>query len=157
MNTQTAHAQRFNTDPILGTSAEGALFTAVQNSDGSLTITPAGNTDASLAARIYYTAAYYDAADRPIATVNAGTNPVGTNGTATPWTRPSTPPASSLLAPVSLESYNAAGWLATTTDANGDIIGVNGDFAGPLNILQNFFQSGVTGDAGYNSGTVEVQ
>jgi YD repeat-containing protein len=74
-NTETAHAQRFNTDPILGTSAEGALFTAVENSDGSLTITPAGNTDANLAARIYYTATYYDSADRPIATVNAGTNP----------------------------------------------------------------------------------
>jgi hypothetical protein len=101
MNTETAHAHRFNTDPILGTSAEGALFTAVENSDGSLTITPVGNTDANLAARIYYTATYYDSADRPIATVNAGTNPVGIPmaiGT-TPWTRPSTPPASSLLAP----------------------------------------------------------
>ncbi len=75
MNTETAHAQRFNTDPILGTSAEGALFTAVENSDGGLTITPVGNTDANLAARIYYTATYYDSADRPIATVNAGTNP----------------------------------------------------------------------------------
>jgi hypothetical protein len=32
-------------------------------------------------------------------------------------------------------------------------IGVTGDFAGPLNALPNFFQSGVTSD----SGTVEVQ
>ena len=47
--------------------------------------------------------------------------------------------------------------IALGHDLNGDIIGVNGDFAGPLNILQNFFQSGVTSDSGYDSGTVEVQ
>ena len=47
--------------------------------------------------------------------------------------------------------------IALGHDVNGDIIGVNGDFAGPLNILQNFFQSGITSDSGYDSGTVEVQ
>ncbi len=47
--------------------------------------------------------------------------------------------------------------IALGHDANGDIIGVTGDFAGPLNILQNFFQSGVTSDSGYDSGTAEVQ
>ncbi len=46
--------------------------------------------------------------------------------------------------------------IALGHDANGDIIGVNGDFAGPLNILQNFFQSGITSDSGYDSGTVGV-
>ncbi len=47
--------------------------------------------------------------------------------------------------------------IALGHDLNGDIIGVNGDFAGPLNILQNFLESGVTSDSGYDSGTVGVQ
>ncbi len=47
--------------------------------------------------------------------------------------------------------------IALGHDASGDIIGVNGDFAGPLNILQTFFESGVTSDGGYNSSTVEVE
>ncbi len=47
--------------------------------------------------------------------------------------------------------------IALGHDASGDIIGVNGDFVGPLNILQNFLESGVTSDSGYDSGTVEVQ
>ena len=47
--------------------------------------------------------------------------------------------------------------IALGHDLNGDIIGVNGDFAGPLNILQNFFQSGITSDSGYDSGPVAVQ
>ncbi len=97
MNIETVHAQRFNTDPITGTAAEGALFTFTVNADGSLTVTPASGGDASLGARIYYAATYYDAADRPIATANAGTNPTGTNGAAEPWARPSTPPVSCLL------------------------------------------------------------
>ncbi len=42
-------------------------------------------------------------------------------------------------------------------DVNGSIIGGNGDFAGPLDILQNFFESGVTSDSGYDSVTAEVQ
>ncbi len=47
--------------------------------------------------------------------------------------------------------------IALGHDASGDIIGVNGDFVGPLNILQNFLESGVTSDSGYDSGTVEVR
>ncbi len=42
-------------------------------------------------------------------------------------------------------------------DANGNIIGLNGSYAGPLNILQNFWQAGITSDSGYNSSTVGVQ
>ncbi len=76
-----------------------------------------------LATRIYYSSSYYDAANRPIATANAGTNPVGTNGAATPWVRPASPdsllPSPVLL--VSLTDYNAAGWVFETTDANGNI------------------------------------
>ena len=115
---ETVHAQRFNTDPITGTAAEGALFTFTFGAS-SLNVTPTGG---SLAARIYYSATYYDAADRPIATANAGTNPVGTGGVATPWTRPATAPTAStadLL--VTLTNYNPAGEVYQTTDANGNI------------------------------------
>ncbi len=123
---ETVHAQRFNTDPILGTSAEGALFTDAVNADGSLTVTPASNSDSSLGARIYYSATYYDAADRQIATVNAGTNPVGANGAATPWTRPSSAPASVNDSKftgdlITLTSYNAAGKVYETTDPMGNV------------------------------------
>ena len=41
--------------------------------------------------------------------------------------------------------------IALGHDSSGDIIGVNGDFPGPLNILQNFFQSGVRDRAKINS------
>ncbi len=121
---ETVHAQRFNTDPILGSAAEGALFTDTVNSDGSLTVTPASNTDSSLGARIYYSATYYDAADRQIATVNAGTNPTGAGGAATPWARPADAPTSvtdSNFAGdlITLTSYNSAGEVYETTDPNG--------------------------------------
>jgi RHS repeat-associated protein len=121
---ETVHAQRFNTDPILGTSAEGALFTDTVNADGSLTVTPASNTNSSLGARIYYSATYYDAADRQIATVNAGTNPTGTNGAATPWTRPANAPISVNDSNfpgdlITLTSYNAAGQIYETIDPRG--------------------------------------
>ena len=119
---ETVHAQRFNTDPILGSSAEGALFTNTVNADGSLTVTPASNAD--LGARIYYSATYYDASDRQIATVNAGTNPTGTNGTAAPWTRPANAPVSVNDSNftgdlITLTSYNPAGEVYETTDPRG--------------------------------------
>ena len=118
---ETVHAQRFNTDPITGTGAEGALFTDTVNSDGSLNVTPASNSNSSLGARIYYSATYYDAADREIATVNAGTNPVGTNGAATPWARPVTPgaPGSPVTSLITTYQYNSAGYLFETTDPRG--------------------------------------
>ena len=121
---ETVHAQRFNTDPITGSAAEGALFTDTVNSDGSLNVTPASNSNSSLSARIYYSATYYDAADREIATVNAGTNPVGTNGAATPWTRPATAPTAYNDANfpgdlITLTNYNAAGEVYETTDPRG--------------------------------------
>ena len=40
-------------------------------------------------------------------------------------------------------------------DANGNIIGVDGSYAGPLNILQNFWESVLANPL--DSGTVEVQ
>ena len=123
---ETVHAQRFNTDPILGSSAEGALFTDTVNSDGSLNVTPASNSDSSLGARIYYSATYYDAADREIATVNAGTNPTGSNNAGTPWTRPANAPVSVNDSNftgdlITLTSYNAAGEVYEATDPMGNV------------------------------------
>ena len=123
---ETVHAQRFNTDPITGTSAEGALFTDTVNADGSLNVTPASNSNSSLGARIYYSATYYDAADREIATVNAGTNPTGSNNAGTPWTRPTNAPTSVTDSNfvgdlITLTSYNAAGEVYETTDSNGNV------------------------------------
>ena len=123
---ETASAQRDNTDPITGASAEGSLFTDTVNSDGSLVVTPASESNPNLGARISYSATYYDAADREIATVDAGTNPVGTNGAATPWSRPANAPASvtdSNFAGdlITLTSYNPAGEVYETTDSNGNV------------------------------------
>ncbi|MGC8541958.1 MAG: hypothetical protein ACP5QA_15215, partial [Phycisphaerae bacterium] len=122
---ETVTAQRFSTDPQSGTGSTGALFVVSSVSgDGSLTITPASQTNANLAARIYYSGMYYDNADRVIASVNAGTNPTGPGGTATPWTRPSSAPVS-YNDPnfagdlITLTSYNPAGWQSVTTDARG--------------------------------------
>ena len=147
---ETVHAQRFNTDPIVGTSAEGTLFTFTFGAS-SLNVTPAGGTNADLAARIYYTATYYDAADRVIATVNAGTNPTGTNGAAERWARPSTAPVSGLLTPVSLYSYNAAGEVYQTTDANGNI---TADFYDSLGRLTEIVASYGTLSADLNQTTL---
>ena len=61
-----------------------------------------------------YAAAYYDAADRPTAEVDVGTN----GGTA--YTRPpSSAPSPSDTALVTGMTYNAAGWLSSVTDPRG--------------------------------------
>ena len=123
---QTADAQRFNTDPITGVSATGSLMLTGDGSYAGLTVIPTSNFNSNLGARIYYTATYYDAADREIATVNAGTNPVGIGGVAMPWIRPATAPTtyndSSFPGDlITLTSYNAAGEVATTTDSLGNV------------------------------------
>jgi YD repeat-containing protein len=64
-------------------------------------------------ARVYYTASYFDAADRDIADVNVGTN----GGTA--WTRPDTVPDRSDTVRVASYIYDAAGWLQDTIDPRG--------------------------------------
>jgi RHS repeat-associated protein len=64
-------------------------------------------------ARVSYAAAYYDTLDRLTATVDVGTN----GGLA--WSRPGTVPTGSATVLVSSASYNAAGWLDTTTDPRG--------------------------------------
>lgn len=70
-------------------------------------------------ARVYYSAAYYDAADRLTDAVDVGTNPV--SGTSTAYTRPSSVPSRSDAALVTSYSYNSAGQLQQVTDPRGII------------------------------------
>jgi len=72
-----------------------------------------GNATTAPLARVSYVAYYYDAADRPTATVDVGTN----GGTA--FTRPSSPPSSSATVLVTSMAYNAAGWVQSVTDPRG--------------------------------------
>jgi RHS repeat-associated protein len=74
---------------------------------------PLGNETTTPKARVYYSAEYYDPADRPTASVDVGTN----GGTA--WTRPSTPPSASDTVLVATTTYNAAGWVDNTVDPRG--------------------------------------
>ena len=107
---ETVSAQRSSGDPA---STEGALFTYTVNSDGSLDVTPAGESDSSLAATIDYDASYYDAAGRDIADVNVGDN----GGSA--WSRPSDVPSDSSTVLVTTYGYDAAGNQDTVTDPKG--------------------------------------
>jgi RHS repeat-associated protein len=72
-----------------------------------------GSPVSGIGARVYYTASYYDSADRDIADVN-----VGTNG-GTSWTRPSSVASSSATVLVTTTAYNAAGWAQDVTDPMG--------------------------------------
>jgi RHS repeat-associated protein len=89
-----------------------------QRFDSAIGTGPLGSPSSGIGARVYYTASYYDAADRLTASVN-----VGTNGGAA-WTRPGTVPTDSNTVLVTGYTYNAAGWLDTTTDPRG-IVGKN--------------------------------
>ncbi|MDB5295746.1 MAG: repeat-associated core domain protein, partial [Phycisphaerales bacterium] len=64
-------------------------------------------------ARVYYSAGYYDAADRPTASVDVGTD----GGTA--YTRPGSAPARSDTALVTSYAYDAAGRVQDVTDPRG--------------------------------------
>jgi RHS repeat-associated protein len=72
-----------------------------------------GNPTTAPKARVSYVANYYDLADRLTDTANVGTN----GGTA--YTRPSSVPSHSDTVLVASNSYNSAGWVATTTDPRG--------------------------------------
>jgi YD repeat-containing protein len=72
-----------------------------------------GNISTAPKARVSYVAYYYDAANRPTATVNVGTN----GGSA--YTRPANPPSSSPTVLVTTEAYNAAGWIQDVVDPRG--------------------------------------
>jgi RHS repeat-associated protein len=72
-----------------------------------------GNPTTSPKARASYQAMYYDAANRPIVSVDVGTN----GGTA--YTRPSSVPAPSDTVLLIGTAYNGAGWVDTATDPKG--------------------------------------
>jgi hypothetical protein len=72
-----------------------------------------GNATTNPKARVSYAGTYYDAADRPTATVE-----VGTNGGSS-YTRPGSVPSRSDTVLVDSFVYNAAGWLDTETDPRG--------------------------------------
>jgi RHS repeat-associated protein len=72
-----------------------------------------GNPTTTPKARVSYLADYYDAANRQTAEVD-----VGTNGGSS-YTRPSSVPTGSATVLVTSTSYNAAGWVSSTTDPRG--------------------------------------
>ena len=72
-----------------------------------------GNETTTPKARVYYEAEYYDAANRLTAEVD-----VGTNGGSS-YTRPSSVPTDSATVLVTSYTYNAAGYVDTTTDPRG--------------------------------------
>jgi RHS repeat-associated protein len=108
--TETVHRQRFDSDPTqAGAGGTGDL---------------AGPTGGSLASRDYYTANYYDAANRLTDSVN-----VGTNGGVV-WARPATVPADSDTVLVTHTDYEAAGNVLDTIDPRGIKAGTFYDLLG---------------------------
>ena len=90
------------------------ILTTTRERDNTETATGAlQNPTTSPEARVYYEADYYDAANRLTADVNVGTN----GGTA--YTRPSSVPSDSATVLVTSYTYNAAGYVDTTTDPRG--------------------------------------
>jgi RHS repeat-associated protein len=99
-----------------------------------------GTPTSGVAARVSYVGLYYDLADRPVATVD-----VGTNG-GTEWTRPSTVPARSDTVLVTSQAYNAAGWVETVTDPRGIVNKTYYDNLGRTTKTIAHYVTGVVGD-----------
>jgi RHS repeat-associated protein len=92
-------------------------------------------------ARVYYAAAYYDAAYRVTGTVDVGTN----GGSA--WTRPSTLPAASDTVLVTSVAYNGAGWAQDITDPRGIDTRLSYDNLGQvLKTVQDYTDGTVTAE-----------
>jgi RHS repeat-associated protein len=83
-----------------------------------------GNETTAPKARVYYVAAYYDAANRLTTSVD-----VGTDGGLT-YARPSTPDARSDTVLRTDTAYNAAGWVDSVTDPRGIVEKFTYDNAG---------------------------
>ena|GEM_PF-2414997 len=115
MQTETQYDS--NGNPILVTTRQ-------RNHDDGGWQGPLANATTNPRARVSYAAAYYDQLDRPIATVD-----VGTNGGAA-YTRPGSPPPPSDTALVSTMTYNAAGWESSVTDPRGIVNVTNYDNLG---------------------------
>ncbi len=91
---------------------------------------------------VYYTATYYDAADRPIADVN-----VGTNGGSS-WTRPDDVPSRSDDVLVTSYSYNVAGLVEDVTDPMGIVSRTEYDALGrTTETIANYTGSAETADS----------
>jgi RHS repeat-associated protein len=100
-------------DTTYDSDGNAIMVTDRQRNHNTSTTGALGNETTSPKARVYYSTAYFDAANRVIDTVNVGTN----GGSA--YTRPSSPPSSSATVLVTVESYNAAGWVNQETDPRG--------------------------------------
>ena len=113
-----------------------------QRFDNATGTGPLGTPTSGVGARVYYTATYYDAADRPTADVNVGTN----GGTA--WTRPDTVPSSSSTVLVTAYDYNAAGELQDVIDPMGiDTRTYNDALGQTTEVVQNYTGSAETSDS----------
>jgi RHS repeat-associated protein len=107
------------TDTTYDADGNAILVVTKQRFNNDNTLGPLANPTTEPLARVYYVGYYFDPANRPIATMNVGTN----QGAA--WSRPSVaPPPANPANPsntvlVTTQSYNPAGWLATQTDPRG--------------------------------------
>ncbi len=109
--------------------------------DASGTGPLAPSTD-GVEAVVYYTATYYDAADRPVADVDVGTN----GGTA--WTRPDDVPSRSDDVLVTSYSYNVAGLVEDVTDPMGIVSRTEYDALGrTVETIANYTGSAETADS----------
>ncbi len=140
MLTQTLTTYDADGNPIL--VADKERF----NTDLATDTGPLGNPTTAPKARVYYTASYYDAANRLTADVD-----VGTNG-GTTYTRPGTVPARSDTALVTSYAYNPAGWVSSTTDPRGVVAQTSYDALGRVTQTIDDYTNG-TPTASSNSTT----
>jgi YD repeat-containing protein len=118
-------------NPILVTTKERF------HTDASTDTGPLGNPTTAPKARVYYTASYYDAANRLTAAVDVGTN----SGAA--YTRPGSPPASSDTTLVTSYAYSPAGWVQSVTDARGVVSQTTYDGLGRVTQTIDAYTNGV--------------
>jgi RHS repeat-associated protein len=98
-----------------------------------------GTPTTGVHSRVSFAATYYDAADRPTAMVD-----VGTNGGSS-WTRPSSVPTGSSTVLVTADAYNAAGWLQDVTDPLAHVTRTLYDNLGrEIKVTQNYTGSAET-------------
>jgi RHS repeat-associated protein len=100
-----------------------------------------GDPNTTPKARVSYTASYYDAANRLIASVDVGTN----GGTA--YTRPASVPAASDTVLVTSTAYNPAGWVLSVTDPRGIVTQTSYDNLGRTTKTIQAYTGGTPGNA----------
>ena len=122
-------------------SGNATLTVSRERLPGAVGTGPLGMPSAGVAARVSYQGMYYDLADRPVASVN-----VGTNGGAA-WTRPVGVPARSDTVLVSSTQYDAAGRSWVTTDPRGIASRAEYDLLGRVVKTVEDYVDGVPSDA----------